>query len=173
MIFELVADLKRYQSDKKYNEHTVTKVSHERDKVVLNIIRSDELKVGDILKLNNGEMVPADCLVLSTGEINGMCYISTETLDGELNLKPKLSPTITQGKLKDLVLNNSKIDLSYINPDRGIYTFNGLMSHLETSETHNELELKNFIPRGAVLKNSEDVYVCVLYTGPDTKLVLN
>jgi len=37
----------------------------------------------------------------------------------------------------------------------------------------NDLELKNFIPKGAVLKNSEEVYACVLYTGVDTKLVMN
>ena len=41
-------------------------------------------------------MVAADCLVLSTAEANGICYISTETLDGERNLKPKLAPQLTQ-----------------------------------------------------------------------------
>ena len=32
------------------------------------------------------------------------------------------------------------------------------------------LSLKNFMPRGSVLKNSDNVYVLVMYTGPDTKL---
>ena len=35
------------------------------------------------------------------------------------------------------------------------------------------LELKNFIPRGAVVKNSKDVYACIVYTGAETKLALN
>lgn len=51
-----------------------------------------------------------------------------------------------------------------------MYTFKGEM--LEKGE-HNDLELKNFIPRGSMLKNSDDVYAMVVYTGPDTKLVLN
>jgi len=41
------------------------------------------------------------------------------------------------------------------------------------NETTNELELRNFIPRGSILKNSGEVYAMILYTGPDTKLVLN
>ena len=64
--------------------------------------QSQKLKVGHILKLENNQMVPADCLVLSTGDENGMCYISTESLDGEQNLKPKLAPQTTQGKLLEL-----------------------------------------------------------------------
>ena len=37
----------------------------------------------------------------------------------------------------------------------------------------NDLELKHFIPKGSVLKNSDEVYAMVLYTGPDTKIVMN
>jgi hypothetical protein len=40
------------------------------------------------------------------------------------------------------------------------------------SETK-KLELKNFIPRGSVVKNSDEIIVLVVYTGVDTKLALN
>ena len=36
-----------------------------------------------------------------------------------------------------------------------------------------ELELKQFMPRGSFIKNSAGVYCMVAYTGVDTKLVLN
>lgn len=36
-----------------------------------------------------------------------------------------------------------------------------------------ELSLVNFVPRGSILKHSDDVYALVLFTGPETKLVLN
>ena len=44
---------------------------------------------------------------------------------------------------------------------------------MKQQDKTNDLELKNFIPKGAVLKHSEEVYAVVLYTGMDTKLVLN
>jgi len=66
-------------------------------------------------------MVAADCLVLSTAEANGICYISTETLDGERNLKPKLAPQLTQQKLQEL--EGKAVGIEYIAPDKGIYVF--------------------------------------------------
>lgn len=45
--------------------------------------------VGDILKLVDGEKVPADLIIMSTGEPSGVGYCQTSTLDGEMSLKPK------------------------------------------------------------------------------------
>jgi magnesium-transporting ATPase (P-type) len=36
-----------------------------------------------------------------------------------------------------------------------------------------DLDLKQFIPRGAIIKNSSDVFAMVVYTGTETKLALN
>ncbi|MFN9898479.1 MAG: hypothetical protein ACK55Z_06725, partial [bacterium] len=36
-----------------------------------------------------------------------------------------------------------------------------------------DLDLKQFVPRGAHVRNSEHLYLLVLYTGKDTKLILN
>ena len=36
-----------------------------------------------------------------------------------------------------------------------------------------DLDLKQFTPRGAHVRNSECLYLLVLYTGNDTKLILN
>ena len=55
------------------------------------MIRSDQVAVGDILEIRDGELIPADCLLLSTEEDKGECYIETRSLDGETNLKPKLA----------------------------------------------------------------------------------
>jgi magnesium-transporting ATPase (P-type) len=36
-----------------------------------------------------------------------------------------------------------------------------------------ELDLKQFIPRGAMIKNSSEVTAMIVYTGTETKLAMN
>lgn len=48
-----------------------------------------EIVVGDILIISDLEPIPADMVVLHTKQENGMCFISTSSLDGEKALKPK------------------------------------------------------------------------------------
>ena len=45
-------------------------------------VRSSQIKVGDILKLRDGERVPADLVLLSSSNERGNCYITTANLDG-------------------------------------------------------------------------------------------
>lgn len=59
-------------------------------------VRTDQLKVGDIIKVQDDEIIPADCFVLASGsslesQSGGQCFIATSTLDGERNLKPKIA----------------------------------------------------------------------------------
>lgn len=43
--------------------------------------------MGDIVRIEDREMIPADLVVLSTALPQGACYIETSNLDGETNLK--------------------------------------------------------------------------------------
>ncbi len=47
--------------------------------------------MGDIIKSEDGDIFPADLIIVNSGLENGICYIETSSLDGEKNLKPKLS----------------------------------------------------------------------------------
>ena len=49
----------------------------------------DEVRPGDFLKIKNGEIVPADTLLITTTSESGICYVETANLDGENNLKEK------------------------------------------------------------------------------------
>ena len=52
-----------------------------------------DVQVGDIVHLSCNEAIPADMVVLkSSDENNGLCYIDTQNLDGEANLKQRQVP---------------------------------------------------------------------------------
>lgn len=47
------------------------------------------IRVGDIIRLQNDEPIPADVILLSTSEPDCVCYVETKNLDGETSLKLK------------------------------------------------------------------------------------
>lgn len=56
-----------------------------------NKIKWKDIKVGDIIKVEDDELFPADLLCLNTGLQDGVCFIKTTNLDGESNLKIRKS----------------------------------------------------------------------------------
>ena len=66
----------------------------------LSATQSQNLKVGDIVHLQDGEDVPADLVVLSTSLEQGQCFVMTANLDGETSLKTMHSASITKA-IKD------------------------------------------------------------------------
>ena len=45
-----------------------------------------------MVHLSCNEMIPADILVLKSSDEHGLCYIDTQNLDGEANLKQREVP---------------------------------------------------------------------------------
>lgn len=70
-------------------------------------------QVGDLIRVSNKQPLPADVVVLATGEDDNVCYIETSSIDGETNLKLRRYRTHTyththtdqdQGKMYHLVV---------------------------------------------------------------------
>lgn len=117
------------------------------------------------------EYFPADILLLSSSDVKGICYIETKNLDGETNLKHKLANKSTQDYFED----QSKFDyftasVKCEDPNPMIYNFNGLIK-LEGSTS--ALSNEQFLLRGSSLKNTDWIAGLVVYTGHQTKIMLN
>lgn len=65
-------------------------------------VPSQDLRVGDVLFLEENEEIPCDCVVLYSSNPTGFCYIQTANIDGETNLKLRCAPSLTQSKLSKL-----------------------------------------------------------------------
>lgn len=50
-------------------------------------VQSQNIHVGDIVRVKRDESFPCDLVLISTSNNEGKCYITTANLDGETNLK--------------------------------------------------------------------------------------
>jgi len=58
------------------------------------------IRVGDIVLVRNREMVPADIVILGSSGENGSAYVETSQIDGETNLKLRISPKLPAGAVQ-------------------------------------------------------------------------
>ncbi len=80
--------------------------------------------VGDLIRINKNERVPADILILQTSETKGECFIETKNLDGETNLKHKYTNKDFMHEFKnknEQELFNLKFKLHYERPNPFLY----------------------------------------------------
>ena len=54
-------------------------------------VHTEDLAVGDVVKLRDGEIIPADLVLLTTKDEKCEAFNKTASLDGETNLKPKMA----------------------------------------------------------------------------------
>lgn len=135
------------------------------------MVRWKNLTVGDIVKVQNNNFFPADLVLLSSSEPQGISFIETANLDGETNLKIRqgIPDTSKILEVKDLVLLRGTIESEP--PNRHLYEYNG--NFKEQLKPAQSLGPDQLLLRGAMLRNTTWVFGIVVYTGHDTKLMRN
>jgi len=93
LLKEAADDITRYRRDKELNNKGVQKLQKNRGFVQ---IPSAKMRVGDIIKVRQGERIPADLILLYTTDKNGTIFIKTDQLDGETDWKLRKAITLTQ-----------------------------------------------------------------------------
>lgn len=79
-----IEDLIRWRSDSEVNNRPYEVL---RDGKFAKL-RNKEIRVGDVVCIHRDEEAPADAVILSTSDDDGIAYVDTANLDGETNLKP-------------------------------------------------------------------------------------
>jgi phospholipid-translocating ATPase len=148
-------------------------------------IRWQDLHVGDYVQIRNDEDVPADVVVLSTSEPDSICYIETQNLDGETNLKVRQGLEGTSDIQTEHDCEQASFYIESEPPHVNIYQYNavmrwtidpkdtGTMRSGVSHEKSDAISYNNILLRGCVLRNTEWVIGIVVYTGNDTKIMLN
>ncbi|KAK7062688.1 phospholipid transporting ATPase [Paramarasmius palmivorus] len=135
-----------------------------------------KLEVGDVVLLRDNEQVPADIVVLATSDPDGMCYLETKNLDGETNLKPRKAVKGTMNICSEEDIERSSFYLDSEPPHQNLYLYHGVLRYKDnvTGERKQEpVTINEFLLRGCALRNTEWVIGLVVFTGADTKIMLN
>jgi len=186
----LIDDRRRGKADQETNSQEATYVVIGQEGTAKK--RWDEVKVGDVLYVQDGEEFSADLVPLVCSGDEGSCYVSTANLDGETNLKLKGAPDSSSKKFGDVQRIRSEEDLKRARtkilqklktyqakimaeaPRASIHDFQGSIGIDGASNGDSEaLESKHLLLRGTVLRNTAFCVGVVVYTGAETRMVMN
>ncbi|OQS06662.1 hypothetical protein THRCLA_01288, partial [Thraustotheca clavata] len=177
-IKDLIEDINRHRADSMQNssithELSVKSMSFEETKW-------EHVRVGSILKIFQGEIIPVDMIVLATSSPIGQCFTMTANLDGETNLKIRWVPPELM-LVKDLcctapptdiwaLMHGAKIEIEM--PNRRLDKFRATIVPRD-GDGKISLGISNLLLRGVLLRDTEWVVGITVYTGADTKIQQN
>ena len=192
MIREFIEDLARHKYDKLNNNEEFFVL---RDGKFIKS-QSKFLKSGEIVLIYENEPIPADLVLLDSGMGDGQCYVETSSLDGEKALKLKIANQKIAGliskrmnnkinknlkvhKIKDLMNFDISGFIQVIPPNANLNQIEGRLhifvmeNNLVSKEENFSINIKEFILKGSILKNTNWIIGVVIYTGMDNKIILN
>ncbi|CAD0084869.1 unnamed protein product [Aureobasidium vineae] len=140
------------------------------------------VQVGDFVRLYNEESIPADIVVLSTSDPDGACYVETKNLDGETNLKVRQALHCSQKVKRARDCERAEFILESEPPHANLYSYSGAVRwkqqgsknlEVEAADMAEPVSINNMLLRGCSIRNTEWVLGIVVFTGEETKIMLN
>lgn len=91
-----------------------------------------DLFPGEVIKVEQGEEIPADCFLMKVANRRNCCYFETTNLSNNRNLEKKIMPNYVEGKFEEdpveflnLYVNNT---ITCDDPNSDLYSFKGSLS---------------------------------------------
>ncbi|XP_047318643.1 phospholipid-transporting ATPase 3-like isoform X2 [Impatiens glandulifera] len=166
LLKEAWEDWKRLQNDKIINNTSVEVLNGRKWQNTA----WKNLQVGDIVKTKADGFFPADLLFLASTNADGVCYIETANLDGETNLKIRKALEKTWDFVTPEKASEFKGEIQCEQPNNSLYTFTG---NLIVDKQTLPLSPNQILLRGCSLRNTEYIVGAVVFTGHETKVMMN
>lgn len=131
----------------------------------------EDLKVGDYVKLMEDESVPADLIICSTSDDDNVVFVETKNLDGETNLKSRHAVAPLTSLHSAAACAAATFTVQCDRPESHMHRLNGAVK--TTEGTRFPVDLNMTLLRGTVVRNTRWVIGLVVFTGEDTKVILN
>jgi phospholipid-transporting ATPase len=165
---EVQEDLKRHQSDAELNSRKAKVLTPQG---TFEERKWESIQCGDIVRLESNEFIPADLLLISSSEPEGLCYIETSNLDGETNLKIKQASTQTSALTAPGLVLQLHGNLRSEQPNNSLYTYEGTLDLTSNTGVPKQVPLgpDQLLLRGAQIRNTPWLYGLVVFTGHQTK----
>ncbi|KAJ4298564.1 phospholipid transporting ATPase [Collariella sp. IMI 366227] len=140
------------------------------------------LVVGDFVRIYADDELPADVIILATSDPDGACYVETKNLDGETNLKVRSALRCGRTLKHARDCERSQFIIDSEPPQPNLYKYNGAIKwrqslpwdpEAEPKEMSEAITIDNMLLRGCNLRNTEWALGVVIFTGHDTKIMMN
>ncbi|KAK8964577.1 Phospholipid-transporting ATPase 1 [Platanthera guangdongensis] len=158
-----------------YRRHRSDRTENSRPAAVFNSSSSSfdpkpwkDIRVGELVRIGSDDSIPCDLVLLATSDPTGVAYVQTINLDGESNLKTRYAKQETLSKPPESLSGLIRSE----KPNRNIYGFHANVE-VDGSKQRISLGPSNIVLRGCELKNTAWVVGVAVYTGRDTKVMLN
>eukprot|EP00931_Biecheleriopsis_adriatica_P106531 TRINITY_DN8096_c0_g1_i1.p1 TRINITY_DN8096_c0_g1~~TRINITY_DN8096_c0_g1_i1.p1 ORF type:complete len:1431 (-),score=323.02 TRINITY_DN8096_c0_g1_i1:78-4370(-) len=175
-VMAAVDDRARHKADKEVNERKALKVDMASSS--MQEVAWQNVSVGDLIVVKKNEEVPADLVVLGCSDATGRFFVETMNLDGETNLKGKAAvektheeiTKVAAGDVNSIFKGTWDGQVKAEPPSRSIYTFVG---NITLAGTTYPLTGDQLMLRATVLRNTAWVVGVVVYTGKESRVVMN
>ncbi|TKR68028.1 hypothetical protein L596_024078 [Steinernema carpocapsae] len=163
---EIFEDVKRRRMDHTVNNYATQVLKNNQWEEA----KWKKVAVGEIVKVEDGQLFPADLILLSSSEPQGMAYIETSNLDGETNLKIRQGLECTSHLIRGDLISQFTGEIECEPPSRHVSEYTGTF---KIENMQRPLGPNQLLLRGARLKNTHWIFGVVVYTGHDAKLLMN